>query len=334
MIGNSVIAGLFAESMFALLFPILLLVLWKKRTGASVTPFFVGAAVFFLFAMVLEQVLHTICLGIFSGIRSNPAAYILYGGFAAGIFEETGRFLAFRLMKKHIGRENAVTYGIGHGGMEAMLLVGVNMLLYGVCALMMNAGGAEALSIFGTEAQAALPGLLQSLTAESCFWGTMERLAAIGLHIGLSVFVFAAVHQPGKLWLYPAAVLLHAGIDFIPGLYQMQILTSLPLTEVLVLLYSGVTLLLAVRIYRTLPKGEPKAEAGKHPLLGTIVVVVLLVMYLLGYGAVALLIPGIPRFVKILIGGVVLAVIALLIALLTQRIGELKSGELDDLDQY
>ena len=48
----------------------------------------------------------------------------------------------------------------------------------------------------------------------------------------------------------------------------------------------------------------------------------------------ALLIPGIPRFVKILIGGVVLAVIALLIALLTQRIGELKSGELDDLDQY
>ena len=35
-----------------------------------------------------------------------------------------------------------------------------------------------------------------------------------------------------------------------------------------------------------------------------------------------------------IIGGVVLAVIALLIALLTQRIGELKSGELDDLDQY
>lgn len=58
-----------------------------------------------LFAMVLEQIVHSIVLGSPAGIviRNHLWLYALYGSLMAGLFEETGRFLAMRyvLKKEH-----------------------------------------------------------------------------------------------------------------------------------------------------------------------------------------------------------------------------------------
>ena len=48
----------------------------------------------------------------------------------AGIFEETGRFLAFKtVLRKKQGKDiNALMYGAGHGGFEAAALLGITMI--------------------------------------------------------------------------------------------------------------------------------------------------------------------------------------------------------------
>ncbi len=337
LIAPSVIIAMFLESAFAFLLPIALLLFWQKKTGARIAPFFVGAGIFFLFAMVLEQILHALCLmsdnPVSRAIRGSVVLYALYGAFAAGIFEETGRFVAFKLMKRHASREVSVTYGIGHGGIEAMLLVGVNMLIYGVCALLLNSGGAQALALFGPETQTALVPMLQSLTVGTCAIGAWERLSTVIFHIAMSVLVFAAVHQPGKWYLYPLAILLHAGVDLFAVLFQVGVLQNMILVEVLIMAFSLLCALLAWRIYRALPS-YPAEEPKRNSLIGSVAVVILLSLYLICFGGAVLLIPGLPVLFRVVLCGVLLGIIILLITLLVQRIHEVNSGELDDLDRY
>ena len=63
-------------------------------------------------------------------------------------------------------------------------------------------------------------------------------------------------------------------------------------------------------------------------------VVALLILYYGGIAAVFLLVPGIPGWAKALLCIVPLAVCALAVYVLVQRIKEIQSGEEDDLDQY
>ena len=158
-IAGSTIAGMFTATAFCTALHIILLLVWLKKTGAKAMPFFVGAGIFILFALILEQILHTFCMVLDNPvsrvIKSSVVLYTLYGGLAAGVFEETGRFVAFKVMKSRASRETAITYGIGHGGIESILVAGMNMTVYGVIALLVNRGGlSAAIPIIGDEATA------------------------------------------------------------------------------------------------------------------------------------------------------------------------------------
>ena len=104
--------------------------LHRKKDGRWI-PFLTGALCFPLFAMGLERILHLLVLGspLGAAVTGNPWLYALYGGLAAGIFEETGRLAAFRfVLRKRREPVTALSYGLGHGGIEAFLLVGLTMI--------------------------------------------------------------------------------------------------------------------------------------------------------------------------------------------------------------
>ena len=63
-------------------------------------------------------------------------------------------------------------------------------------------------------------------------------------------------------------------------------------------------------------------------------VVAFLILYYGGIVAVFVCVPGIPGWAKALLCIVPLAVCALAVYVLVQRIKEIQSGEEDDLDQY
>ena len=182
-----------------------------RRRGGTWGAFLVGAGTFLLFALVLEPVLHRLVLGsgIGPAIQGNIWLYGLYGGLAAGLFEETGRLLAFRyFLKSRPARVTALSYGIGHGGIEAFVLAGLTMLSNLILGLSYSSGSA-----LPPEAASAAAAVV-STPAHLFLLGGFERLCAMSLHMALSVLVFASLRLENRRRLFPAAILAHGAVDF------------------------------------------------------------------------------------------------------------------------
>ena len=236
--------------------PFAVMVFLKKR-GGSWLDFFVGAGIFFLFAMVAESAMHNVVLlrtPLGAMLQSNIWLYGLYGGLAAGIFEETGRRVAFRfILRKHRTRVTALGYGIGHGGCEAALLLSVtyisNIVLLsmansGELLTMAHAGGALPREVLDAVAQ------LMEIPAATFLWAGVERVSAMALHMALSVLVFAAVAQPGKRGLFLTAVLIHAAVDFCAVVSNAFF--PVVVTELLAAALAALAVWFAAGVYKTL----------------------------------------------------------------------------------
>ena len=193
-----------------------------RKHHARLSTILIGAGTFIVFALILESILHQIVLKGPHGaaILDNPLLYAVYGGLAAGVFEETGRFLSMKFLMKKEPSEPlpGIAYGVGHGGMEMLMIFGVTMIGNLVLSAMINAGQTDVLFASAPEDAAAQLQTqldqLQALGAGTLLLGLWERFSALVLHVGLSLLVWAAVRKGGKwLWLFPAAIVLHAAVD-------------------------------------------------------------------------------------------------------------------------
>lgn len=239
---------------FSLILPIGLMIWWKKKTGATLCCFLAGAICFFLFAEVLEALLHQLCLGTDNAfsrtVMSSPVLYMLYGGFAAGIFEETGRLFGYKvLLRKHKEKECAVAYGIGHGGIEVLLILGATYLIYLLISLGVTVGD-EAIT-------AQMREISGNITFSTACLGMAERISAMLLHIGLSMLMFTAARKKEKLWLYPVSICLHALADMPACLYQIGVIRSIPVVELIALAMGVVYLLIGRRVINNNISGNP-----------------------------------------------------------------------------
>ncbi|MDO4292268.1 MAG: YhfC family glutamic-type intramembrane protease [Eubacteriales bacterium] len=213
------IAGIVFSLMLAIFFPIALCIYFYKKKGARLSSFLLGCVTFFVSAILLEQILHTLVLGAFgTALTANNLLYALYGGVAAAVFEETGRYIAMKhFMKKNLTRQNALMYGAGHGGIEAILIVGMSYFANLAIALMINDGQfAASLTSMDADAQAAAVqsvSVLWTLPSYQFFMAGVERVQAIVLHIALSVLVFRAV-KSSKMAFFWIAMGLHFLVDF------------------------------------------------------------------------------------------------------------------------
>lgn len=202
--------------------PVCLAVILVRKYHAKLSTILIGAGTFILFALVLESGMHQVVLKGPHGaaIMGNTLKYAIYGGLAAGIFEETGRFLSMKfLMKKEPSTPlPGVAYGIGHGGVEMLIIFGITMINNIAISALINSGQTDVLFTkvpeeAAVQLQAQLD-QLQTLGAGTMLIGLWERFSALVLHLGLSMLVWVAVRKGGKwMWLFPAAIVLHALVD-------------------------------------------------------------------------------------------------------------------------
>lgn len=234
--------------------PIGLFLVLRRKFELRVVPMLVGAAAFFVFALVLEQLLHMLVLRPVNGVielMNTPALYVLYGIFAAGIFEETARFLSFSLLKKkYKGIETGLSYGIGHGGIESALIVGVSMISNIVFSVMINSGTASAL---GDSVQAQLTALVDTAPYLFLISG-FERILVVIMQVSLSLLVWFAVDSKDKWWLFPAAIVLHAIVDIPAALMQVGIIKSIILTEGLVAINALILVMITVSVCKSIKR--------------------------------------------------------------------------------
>ena len=171
-----------------LLFPILLLFLWRRKTGALLYPALV--------AFLVTVPVFIIAGGIRSGFRQDDIVlYHLQVGLLFGIFEEGGKYLAMRFaLDAYDNRKDAVTYGIGHGIWEE-LGAGLN------CIGLIGTGNA-APDIFPVNLFFAV-------------FGAADTIA-------LTVLIFYGIRTGRSKIMLPAAILLHALSNAVNGLFSFS----------------------------------------------------------------------------------------------------------------
>ena len=260
-VGKSSIPSLAITVVCMIAIPVVFLVFWRRnhKGQTNFSYLIAGALGFIVSARVLELGVHYLCIladnPVSRFINGNTAAYVLYGTLMAGLFEECGRYIILKfIMKKNRTRENAVMYGIGHGGIEILTVLLPAMITYLLIAVLFSSGKVEAalstLKVSETTAAAALPTVRAATSFNFALMAmnVFERLFAMLLHIGLTVIVFYGVVNSKAIFL-PSAILLHMLMDTFPALYQRGVV-PLWSVEIWAALWTAIIVFIAVRLYR------------------------------------------------------------------------------------
>lgn len=270
MIGTASFVGAGIMIAGGIILPVGACIWWLKTRKDRLSTVLAGAATWFLFAMILESVpkllLFNPSTSIGKTVIDNVALYTVFGALLAGVFEETGRLVAFKtVLRNHTNKETGISHGIGHGGFEAMFLMGVSGVQFMVFAVMINSGTFQTLIDQAAAAGAdvsgfeALPAELMKITPLIGALNIFERAVSMILHVGLSVLVFNAVKR-SKISLYFIAVAAHTLIDVPAALYQKDVLNI----YVVEALFAVVSVAFFVKVYRTYYKDEAPGGASEE----------------------------------------------------------------------
>ena len=262
-IGKSSVPSLAITVAALIAIPLVLFFCWrgKHRGQTNLIYLIAGSVGFLVSARVLELGVHYLCLlsdnPVSRFLNGSTAAYVLYGAVMAGVFEECGRYIILKfILKKNRTRENAILYGIGHGGIEILAVLLPTILSYLIIAIQFSDAGVQeamkTLKITEETAAAALPTVQAAAAFDyaAMALNVLERLLAMLVHIALTVVVFSGVVQATKGRL-PLAILLHMAVDAFPALYQRG---AVPLwtAELWLAVWTAVLVFLAVRLYRSM----------------------------------------------------------------------------------
>lgn len=266
--GSFLALGLGAVLSFVL--PLGIALLWTKKKKEPFTTVLVGAATFLLFALILEKPIQALVISadhsVSRYLNAHPVWLALAAGLFPGIFEETGRLAAFKtVLKKRKNRETSISHGLGHGGFEVIMMLGITYVTYIAYAVMINTGTfqtvvdqAAAQAPDQADAVKALAGQLASLTTADVVASLLERVFAVLFHIGASILVFYACRDRDRFWLYPLAILLHTAMDFVAGLAIFKVIH--PSTLVLETIIGAFGILTFCAAYFLLYKRDKETE--------------------------------------------------------------------------
>ncbi|MEI7884151.1 MAG: YhfC family glutamic-type intramembrane protease [Clostridia bacterium] len=260
---------MFISAVLSIVLPIAAVIWLAMKKRLKVKALLIAALLFIVFVLVLERGMHSVVLGAnpqSSFILKNPLLYMLYGGFAAGIFEETARLIGLKFLLKVKPDESintGISYGLGHGGIEAIIIAGLASISNITMSILINNGMTESIlkQIPAAQLGATIQGMnsLISMQPTVFLLSGIERVAAIVVHISLTLFVFKAVKE--KKWSYYfAAIVLHASVNFAPALYQVGVIKSIYLVEFFVFVLA---VLLAIAAYKVTFSKKQQVEVGQ-----------------------------------------------------------------------
>lgn len=232
-----------------------------KKQGIG-SAWLLGALGFFVPQVLIRlPILNALAVtpGFTAFIQNHTALYALSLAFTAGLFELAGRLAAAKLLaRKNLTYRRSLAAGLGHGGIEAILIVGMTYINNLVIMVMINSGGFEALvtqtaSLGGdiSQLQAAQTAILTTSPALFLLAG-FERLLTMTAHAAMSMMVCWGVHvkKAGKASLL--CLLFHTLLDTTAGISLLATDMGgsvLPLTVAYCIIYVILTLAAIVSVW-------------------------------------------------------------------------------------
>jgi len=181
----------------SLIAPILISIILIIQSKTYIKPIIIGVLTFLIFQVftriyIIQVILPTQVWYILFTYQ-YPIIYAFLLSLTAGLFEEIGRYIMMKYILKSMEIKHALAFGIGHGGIEAMLFVGFALI-------MVNPA---------------------TLDTQNLLMSGLERLSAIVFHCGFSVLVYQMVFK-GKKYHLIYAITLHTLVNFISVILMMN----------------------------------------------------------------------------------------------------------------
>lgn len=219
----SVIIAWVAAIAVMILFPIALGIWFYRRYRVRWVVFLYGAGIFFVFQMILRipamALLGPILAPILGKSQILVVLYLVATGFSAGLFESVGRWVGYRWLFRNPALydwAHGVAYGIGHGGIESIFLVGASSAMSLVQALILTRmDPAQWQTLLPESAQGQIQALLHKVTTmpwTEPLWAAAERVFTLPFHIAMSLLVLLCFTRRQARWLW-VAVAAHGTLD-------------------------------------------------------------------------------------------------------------------------
>ena len=229
MIPASTILFCILTLFISLILPILILIIFSIRNKKQgiLSAWLLGAAGFLVTQILIRLPILTVLQSqswFLNFAQDHLFGYAFSLAFTAGVFELAGRFAVAKIMEKKLTYNRSLAAGFGHGGIEAMILIGmtyVNNLIY---IFMINSGAFDTML-----AQSAAMGVdvtqlelirtqLQSTSPLLFALAGIERLLAMTGHTAMSLIVCYGVAHKKAL---PCALIclgIHTLMDLTVGI--------------------------------------------------------------------------------------------------------------------
>ncbi|MBR1898919.1 MAG: YhfC family intramembrane metalloprotease [Oscillospiraceae bacterium] len=260
-IGIFTVIGLGLASVTSALLPVILWIIWRKKAHAAWIPLIAGV-VGYLFIGTFRGAARALFL---TPLQDTPWLFYILQAVFAGVFEEGGRYLIFRYgIPQHDRYTDAASYGIGHGGLEHLIVGWQSSLFFGfVVALLYHFQGIDGLLAQGMDMEG-LPELLQDIADHHflrCLLIALVNFGSLLFQCCMSVLVFTAVQRDRHpRWLL-AACGLHVLADIIPAFHFAGDLSEMEI-DVLQLLFAAGAVYLT---YRVRQHYEAENHTGELP---------------------------------------------------------------------
>lgn len=174
----------------------------------------------------------------------------------SGLFEEGARYIVMRWPAKQVRRWNeAVMFGAGHGGIEAILIVGLTAVNNIILLSLGDTLVAQTRALAPEQATAVAAQL--ATLRDMAWWlpliSIWERAMAITLHIALAILVMLAVRDR-RLSLLLAAMALHAAFNAVAAIAMHY--SGMLAAELAVTAFALIAIWLILRARRAEQAGE------------------------------------------------------------------------------
>lgn len=258
---TTVIACIFTL-LVSLVLPLAVLLVFalKNKKQGIISAWLLGACGFVIPQLLIRLPLLTLLQGqswFISFAQNKVFLYAFSLAFTAGLFELAGRYAVAGIMEKKLTWKRALAAGLGHGGIEAMLLIGmtyVNNLIY---IVMINTGSFDsliaqsaALGVDVSQLELIRTQLLGTAPAMFLLAG-FERLLAMTSHLAMSALVcYGVAHKKTGLCLL-LCLALHTLLDLSAGL-SLVLPQSLayPIIYAILIFMAAVSVLILKKLHR------------------------------------------------------------------------------------
>lgn len=229
-VGNDVIAAMCVTLFVSIILPIILMIVYalRNRKQGVVKAWFLGAAGFFVTQMVIRVPLLSMLSMIPGFMVFAENYYLIYAillAFTAALFELVGRYVVAKVLSKNLTYKQSVAAGLGHGGIEAIALIGMTYISNLLYVVMINSGAingviaqTEAMGVEVSGEVYALVDALINTPAPIYLLAGYERILTMIAHIAMSLIVCYFVWKKQDAKGMVICLVIHTLLDGITGI--------------------------------------------------------------------------------------------------------------------